>query len=137
MNPRNFQDKVTDWLHRCFGGVIAEDQHERNFRFLEEALELVQTCGMSREDAKGLVDYVYGRPAGEKQQEVGGVMVTLAALCFAQGIDLGIAADSELKRIQGKIEEIRRKKLGKPHRAVPENGAVGSQPASPAGKQKP
>jgi hypothetical protein len=115
MTFHKFQFHVDDWLHQCFGKKVAEDLHERNFRFIEEALELVQSCGMSKDDVLKLVDYVYSRLTGKKQQEVGGVAVTLSALCSAQDIDLGVEAKHELDRIYGKIDEIRRKQSRKPH----------------------
>jgi hypothetical protein len=40
-----FQHRVRDWVLACFGEVIAADVTERNHRFLEEALELVQAKG--------------------------------------------------------------------------------------------
>ena len=92
------------------------DTVERNHRFLEEALELVQACGCTAEDAHKLVDYTFGRPKGDATQEVGGVMVTLAALCHAQSLDLGHCAQLELDRINapGIIEKIRAKQAAKP-----------------------
>ena len=77
------QSRVLPWMLACFGPTIPFDKTERNHRFLEEALELVQSIGCTQSEAHQLVDYVYGRPAGEPSQEVGGVMVTLAALCIA------------------------------------------------------
>jgi hypothetical protein len=44
-----FQAKVEPWLRTCFGEVIMNDRQERNHRFLEEALELVQAAGCTRE----------------------------------------------------------------------------------------
>lgn len=87
MSTTTFQQRVEPWLLACFGEQIAADTIERNHRFLEESLELVQACGCTQSEAHQLVDYVFGRPVGEVQQEAGGVMVTLAALCRAQGID--------------------------------------------------
>lgn len=111
-----FQHEVRRWLLQCFGAEIAEDTQERNHRFLEEALELVQSCGCSAEHAHQLVDYVFGRPVGEKGQEVGGVMVTLAALCVAQGLGLSYESAKELRRIHGAnvMEQIRAKQATKP-----------------------
>src|ERR1019366_7187801 len=76
-----FQRRLWPWMTECFGPTIPLDKMERNHRFLEEALELVQACYCTADEAHQLVDYVYGRPVGEKSQEVGGVVVTLAALC--------------------------------------------------------
>ncbi|MCP3024613.1 hypothetical protein [Cupriavidus basilensis] len=109
-----FQARVQPWMLACFGAEIAANTQERNYRFLEEALELVQACGATQSEAHQLVDYVYGRPVGERAQEVGGVMVTLAALCLAQGIDMHAAGDTELARIWTKVEQIRAKRAAKP-----------------------
>ena len=79
----NFQASIKQWMVLCFGAVISKDTVERNHRFLEEALELVQAKGCTATEAHQLVDYVFNRPVGEPSQEVGGVMVTLAALCSA------------------------------------------------------
>jgi hypothetical protein len=115
-----FQERVKPWLLACFGEQIAGDRDERNHRFLEEALELVQACGCTASEAHQLVDYTFGRPAGEKAQEVGGVMVTLAALCLAQDLDMAAAGDTELARIWTKVEQIRAKQAAKPkHSPLP------------------
>jgi NTP pyrophosphatase (non-canonical NTP hydrolase) len=110
----SFQTRVRPWVMACFGERVARDKRERNHRFLEEALELVQACGCSKSEAYQIVDYVYGRETGEKRQEVGGVMVTLAALCLAHDIDMHRAGEIELQRIWGKVDQIRRKQLAKP-----------------------
>lgn len=109
-----FQSQVKPWLLECFGIEISADRQERNHRFLEEALELVQANACTASEAHQLVDYVYGRPAGEPSQEVGGVMVTLAALCLAADLDMHSAADTELARIWTKVEQIRAKQAAKP-----------------------
>lgn len=114
-NP-TFQMRVSEWMLECFTPEIAADLVERNDRFLEEALELVQALGHSRERAYALVDYVFDRPAGVPEQEVGGVMVTLAALCKPNAIDMQMAAEIELSRISQPeiIEKIRVKQAAKP-----------------------
>nr|WP_238487065.1 hypothetical protein [Cupriavidus pauculus] len=109
-----FQARVLPWLLDCFGALIARHKTERNHRFLEEALELVQAAGCTAADAHQLVDYVYGRPVGELRQEVGGVMVTLAALCLAHDLDMHDAGEIELARIWTKISQIRAKQAAKP-----------------------
>lgn len=115
-----FQVRVQPWMQACFGAEIASDKVERNHRFLEEALELVQACGCTQSEAHQLVDYVFRRPVGEKHQEVGGVMVTLAALCLAQGLDMHQAGEVELARIWTKVDAIRAKQAAKPkHSPLP------------------
>lgn len=104
----------------CFGEMIADDREERNHRFLEEALELVQACGCTASEAHQLVDYVFDREIGEQRQEVGGVMVTLAALCLANALDMHDAGEVELARIWTKVEAIRAKQAAKPkHSPLP------------------
>lgn len=113
--PANYQEQVEAWLKACLPASARQDQLERTFRFLEEALELAQANGCSRDDAQTLVEYVYGRPHGRPDEEVGGVMVTLASLCSAVGIDMNDAGDRELKRNWARIDDIRRKQAAKPH----------------------
>lgn len=110
----DFQSSVEPWMMACFGAEIASDVVERNHRFIEEALELVQATGCSKEDVLMLVDYVYGRPVGDPPQEVGGVMVTLAALCLANRMHMHDAGEVELARIWTKVEKIREKQRNKP-----------------------
>ncbi|MEV5033646.1 hypothetical protein MRBLMC3_002883 [Sphingobium sp. LMC3-1-1.1] len=99
----------------CFGAEIAGDLLERADRFTEEALELAQTMpGFNAERAHALVDYVFSRPVGARGQEVGGVMVTLAALCNPVGLDIVEEAERELARIWTKVEAIRAKQAAKP-----------------------
>ncbi|WP_249207064.1 hypothetical protein [Burkholderia cenocepacia] len=124
-----FQQRVQPWMLACFGAKISADKLERNHRFFEEAGELVQACGMTREEAHALVDYTWSRPVGEPTQEVGGVMVTLAALCLANGLDMHAAGETELARINvpETVAKIRAKQAAKPkHSPLPE------APRSPA-----
>lgn len=118
---RSFQHRVFFWMSACFGATIASDRTERNHRFIEEALELVQSLGCSQSEAHQLVDYVYGRPVGDPEQEAGGVMVTLAALCLANSLNMELAAEQELDRVWLSIEKIRDKQAAKPkHSPLPE-----------------
>lgn len=109
-----FQDQVHDWMLACFGEAIAGSILERNHRFLEEALELVQACGATQSECYQLVDYVFERPVGNTHQEVGGVMITLAALCNARNLDMEEGGNDELVRIWTKVEQIREKQATKP-----------------------
>lgn len=109
-----YQERVTNWLLQCFGPEISSDKTERCFRFIEESLELVQALGITKHQVLQLVDYTFDRPLGEPKQEVGGVMVTLAALCFAADLNLENCAEDEYKRILLKIDKIREKHFSKP-----------------------
>ena len=117
MRIGELQTKVNEWVVEAFGQKIADDTTERNHRFLEESLELVQSLGCTADEAHQLVDYVFGRPVGEANQEVGGVVLTLMALCNAKGIEVDRAAEREIERVWQKIDQIRAKQASKPQRS--------------------
>lgn len=117
-----YQQRVNTWIHKCFDLHTCTDTMERNHRFLEEAIELVQSLGCTPSEAHQLVDYVFGRPVGHAPQEVGGVRVTLSALCSAAGIQEDAEAELELGRINQPemITKIRTKHAAKPkHSPLP------------------
>ena len=111
--PATFQARVSPWMAECFGHAISSDVRERGDRLLEEVLELLQSHDYDPARVATLRDYVFGRPVGEPAQEVGGVMVTLAAYCLATGIDMHAAGETELARIWTKVETIRAKQASK------------------------
>lgn len=127
-----FQDRVQPWMVACFGAEISGDRVERADRLLEEVFELLQSGGYDPARVLSLRDYVWGREIGEPAQEVGGVMVTLAAYCLAHGLDMHFAGETELARIWTKVEKIRAKQAAKPTgSALP----VASSPSpAPAGE---
>lgn len=112
----HIQNTTAVWMWRCFPEGVIYDKTERNFRFLEEALELVQANGATKSEALILVDYVFAREIGETVQEVGGVMVTLAALCNVLQINMDSAYWLEHNRISTDevIAKIRKKQETKP-----------------------
>ncbi|SFZ81799.1 hypothetical protein SAMN02983003_0698 [Devosia enhydra] len=110
----DFQDRVKDWMVACFDTGATFDVQERLHRFLEEALELAQAAGGSRDEAIALVEYVFSRPAGEPRLEAGGVILTLAGLCSASGFDMIEAGEAELARNWDRIDIIRAKRAARP-----------------------
>ena len=117
--PVSFQGRVKPWMMACFGEKISGNVQERGDRFLEEALELLQANGYDPLRIATLRDYVWSRPIGDRRQEVGGVMITLAAYCLAMDIDMHREGEDELARIWGKIEQIRAKQASKPNSYTP------------------
>ena len=103
-------------MRECFGDVIPFDKVERGDRLLEEVLELLQSGGYDPARVAALVAYVWARPVGDPPQEVGGVMVTLAAYCLAFGLDMQGAGEIELARILRPeiMDKIRAKQATKP-----------------------
>lgn len=114
--PATFQARVRPWMTECFGPTIPFDKVERGDRLLEEVFELLQSGGYDPARVVALRDYVWARPVGDPPQEVGGVMVTLAAYCNAFDLDMHEAGETELARINRSeiIEKIRAKQAAKP-----------------------
>lgn len=98
-------------------GMIAE----RAARFLEEALELAQACGMSIVGAGLLLHYVFHRPPGSIHQEIGGVKLCLGSLAACCSLDEENCGETELKRCKENMEKIRQKGRDKPKSISPFN----------------
>ncbi|MFG1376109.1 hypothetical protein [Xanthobacter autotrophicus] len=110
----DFQPRTDTFMQACFGATISADRLERGDRAAEEFFEMLQAADYPRERLLSLIAYVWSRPVGELHQEVGGVMVTLAAFCQAHGLDMHEAGEAELARVWTKIETIRAKQAAKP-----------------------
>lgn len=109
------QKKVVALGAEVFGEPNMKSRDERMIRFMEEAAELVQAGGMTREMAHRMIDYSYGRPKEtEMHKEVGGVQITLFALADSFGIDVETAYKTEFNRVKDKAAECRIKHQGKP-----------------------
>lgn len=114
-HAKTFQLRVHEWVVDCFGKKSAFLVRERFDRFIEESVEFAQSFHISKEDVQRMVDYVYSeKEPGNPVQELGGVMVTLAALCESVGLDMNGSGEMELERIKDSIESIRAKNKTKP-----------------------
>lgn len=116
----SFQQRVVQWAISCFGANARANKVERDYRFAEEALELLQARGnLSKADITRVMDAVYEKPPGRVIQEVGGLMTTLANLCSTakdddgHPIDMMEAGEMELTRIWGDMPKIREKQKTK------------------------
>lgn len=107
------QARCTDWARVCFPDDPIIRPKVRAIRFLEEAIELVQTMDISREKAHELVDYVFNRPVGYPAQELGGTMLTLMLVAEALDLDAGGEAEAELVSAYERIPQIREKSKNK------------------------
>jgi hypothetical protein len=95
------QATVKDWITRVFGARTLNLRF-RAERVLEEALELAQACGYPKAKIAGLVDKVYANPPGEIGQEVGGVGISVLALCDTAGISADHCESAEIDRVLSK-----------------------------------
>jgi hypothetical protein len=106
----DYQARVGAWMRDVFSAGGA-DLRTRIDRFLEEAFELAQSLDYDPGRILPIRDYVYGRPIGDPKQEMGGVMVTLAALAGAADIDMDEEGERELTRIH--LPEVKAKIMAK------------------------
>jgi hypothetical protein len=115
VSRRTLQDGLAEWLIEAIGEDTLRDPKARAMRVLEEAVELAQAVGISREKAYEQVDNTYDRPPGEPSQEIAGVINS--ALLAAEGIgQSGIwLGAQELRRAWRDINLIRAKQRDKVH----------------------
>lgn len=112
------QDAVLYWYKETFGEQDPRwmDIEERCLRFFEEGTELVQALGLSKEQALAMVEYVFARPVGDPFQELGGTIITLAALANSANLSMGPAFRTENNRCWDAQAKIREKQMSKPLR---------------------
>lgn len=95
---------VEQWVRATFGDKVMDDPEERGARVVEEAIELLQVLAhdkkAAREKAHKLVDAVFDKPVGDLDNEIGGTIVCLLALCGNQGKRLDEMAEKEITRIR-------------------------------------
>ena len=99
------QAVVEGWVRRTFGDALMDNPKERARRVVEEAIETLRVAGVSQQEAQALVQAVYAKPPGELRQEIGGVVVTLLALCAHHNMRLDDTAKTEISRILSKDHE--------------------------------
>lgn len=91
-----------EWAERCFGRSHVFHMPLRTLRTVEEAIELCQAFGVPKEKVIQAVETVYSRPAGEAEQEIGGVLLTVAILCESMGVEADALLERELTRVLAK-----------------------------------
>lgn len=114
----SFQDRCVTWATQCFGIERVTSLVERHYRFFEEAIELVQSTGLSEATALKMVKHVYSRNEGASFQELGGTIITLSVLASALQVSLDEAGEVELARCHQRILAIREKNLRKTFQPV-------------------
>lgn len=120
MKKEPTQAAILLWAVRTFGSETALDKKERSLRFLEEALEVVQSLDLPKEDCLRMVDYVYSRDKGGPCSEIGGALVTLRALAEFLELNSDECLRQEFNRINtpSVIERCRRKQAQKEKQGV-------------------
>lgn len=103
----DMQWEVVGWIVSRIGRDALQ-RKERAMRMLEETFELAQAEGITLEQCKRQMEYVYSREPGNPYQEAGGVAVCLLGWCAAWGTSIPQVARKEIDRIKSKsLEDIR------------------------------
>lgn len=111
---KRWQRLVDRWTELVFRERYSEfNPKTRVLRLLEEVMELAQAENVTVEEAEIIKKQVWGRPTGEPNQELGGVMVCAAGYAAAAGLDLSKAFWSEMERIMDPVimEKVRHRNL--------------------------
>lgn len=93
-------DRIWGWTYKVFGIGVTQHKYERMLRLIEEILELGQAVGVSVLRAQDILNYVYRRPVGKIEQEIGGVMLTFLAFCRSVGLNPIVQGQIELDRVE-------------------------------------
>ena len=95
------QATVFQWCIAAFGSDQANIT-QRALRLLEESIEAYQAAEGDRAMGHELLNYVFDRPPGEIQQELGGVGIGVLALAAAAGCSADEAERREVDRVMSK-----------------------------------
>ena len=97
------QAVIEQFVRTRFGDKVMDNKEERAARVLEEAIELFQVDARDpkegRAKAHKLIDVVFDKKVGDRKQEIGGLGVTLLALCAAHEHRLDELVKTEIARI--------------------------------------
>lgn len=90
MERSDRQKAAYDWTVDAFGPEHAMSAPMRATRFIEEGIELYQTCGGNRVMLHRLVDFVFNKPPGDLKKEIGDVGLTLLTVAELSGFDADV-----------------------------------------------
>ncbi len=116
LNTLNFQLNRVRTLYYSLFHVAHTSNLARLVALSEEVIELGQVEGMTEEHWHGIIKQVYSKPVGKRSQELGGVLMCLAAYLVFSGQDGFSAFTKELIRCedpvtQAKIREKAKQKV--------------------------
>jgi hypothetical protein len=110
-----YTERGADWVRRALGEAVLNDRQERALRFLEEAVELAQACGLPEAQASRLLARVYAKEPGGVKEEMAGSYFTLLMLARAHDVSIDWELLKEFRRVDTPemIARIRQKHAGK------------------------
>ncbi len=102
-DPRDYrQTRVSEWCADAFGADHASNVEQRGLRLVEEAIEAAQAAKCDPTTLHKLIDYIYAKPPGELQRELGGIGLCVLAMANAAGFSANAAEINEINRVLAK-----------------------------------
>lgn len=123
-----FLREVRHWKLATFSRETLTDLQAQTIVLIEEALEVGQSVGLTKDDVLARLSQVYSKEPGELWKELGGVAVTWAGVVGAAGHSAKYICKSALQDCWSRQEEIKRKHLTK--------SAIGRGKAVPGAVEK-
>ncbi|USN15383.1 hypothetical protein KIKIMORA_02370 [Brevundimonas phage vB_BpoS-Kikimora] len=93
------QERAYAWAESVYGPARVRQRRYQAFRFLEEAMELCQTQGLSLEDFVRCARYVSERKVGDTKVEMGDVRICLDIMAENLGLSLDHCHTTALNRV--------------------------------------
>lgn len=112
------QNKVIRWQDKCFGWKMRMNVRSAH-AFIEEAIELAQACGLSEREVGMHVARIFAKPKGLVEQEIGGVMLTLASVANVYSLDMLKIMNDHVDWCEAHTDEIRDRYLVKEQNFLP------------------
>ena len=79
-NPlADLSERIGQWIVKTFGLSNLTHRGERAMRIVEEAIEVAQAEGLPSTVVEAIVARVYSRPVGTRENEIAGLLLTVAA----------------------------------------------------------
>jgi hypothetical protein len=94
------QTRAMAWAATTYGEQRVRQRRYQAFRFLEEAMELCQTQGLTLEDFVRCAEYVAARKIGDTKTEMGDVHICMDIMAENLGLSLDHCHTTALNRIQ-------------------------------------
>lgn len=108
-NSKVLSQLILNWAASTWGDT-AYNPTERAMRMFEEAAETAQAMNLTEEVCSMILTRTFKRPKDDPRKEIGGLLVTVYALCAILDISPSEALATELTRMLSKSKEELRKK---------------------------
>ena len=107
-----FQERVALFYEQCFMNLFPELLDDRNYKrgyFIEQALGLVYSLGMSQYEVMFSLEYIFSRPKEQPPLKIGDVCIGLANLANHYNLTVSGLSEERLTTYMKTMDKIRQK----------------------------